>query len=160
MAEKRIDVTSPQVQRIVRHLARKWARPGLDADDLASEAILHLLTAKPRPRRIKEATWVWQQAKQRISDTARYRQYRRHEDLPDDLTAPDPPEWSGWLYALLETLKPREAETVILACGLDGAEPRSCDQVAHMTGFTGSGTYLRYYRAIGKLRDQIAKEAS
>jgi RNA polymerase sigma factor (sigma-70 family) len=141
-----------QTHRIVSSLARRYARPGLDADDLRQEGYLRLLTAPPRPDHVAIGTWTWLQARQRIRDVAAYRQHRRHDGLPDDLTVPDPPEWSDWLHSLLATLKPREAETVILVCGLDGGSPRSCDQVAHLTGLTVPGTYQRYYRAIAKLR--------
>jgi DNA-directed RNA polymerase specialized sigma24 family protein len=144
-----------RTDRIVNALARRYERPGLEADDLRQEAYLHLLTAKPRPAHVAPGTWAWQQVRDRLRAVCMLRCHRRHEPLPAGIYASDQAEWTDWLHDALSTLSDPEAESVILACGLDGGPTRPLSDVAWMMSHNKGNTYRRYERAIGKLRAML-----
>lgn len=164
------DFDDARLVRIVRIVARRKVRPGVDVEDLIQQGYLGLLTAPERfdPEACRWSTWVWQKAAKGMETYLETRQHALHfTQLEGDSPAREGPEPSPWLVDMLAVLTDEEAETVTLTCGMDGSPPRTCYAVAAMLTRgpscpdspqlrgAANTTRSRYLRGLAKLRCAI-----
>ena len=171
--------------RLVAHIARKYARPGVDQDDLISIGSLGLMKAVSTFR--PEAGRLTAYASRCIENEIRmaFRSERKHRDvvLMGDSLGRDADGSEVQLSDILGTepdLVPREAETAIeagraislmdevldgrerevvrLRCGLFDGEPKPQHEVARRLGISRSYVSRIEKKALGKLRRALEGE--
>ena len=154
--------------RVYRYVLARVLDPHL-ADDVTQEVTVTMLTALPRhvDQGRPFAAWVFGIAANKISETRRAAS-RRHESVaapvPDRVsdTALEPEtavlrlETSAYVATLLGQLPDAQAEILRLrvAAGL------SADETAHVLGMTAGAVRVAQHRALTRLRDLVAGEAS
>ena len=171
--------------RLVAHIARQYARPGVDQDDLISIGSLGLMKAVSTFR--PEAGRLTAYASRCIENEIRmaFRSERKHRDvvLMGDSLGRDADGSEVQLSDILGTepdLVPREAETAIeagraislmdevldgrerevvrLRCGLFDGEPKPQHEVARRLGISRSYVSRIEKKALGKLRRALEGE--
>lgn len=171
--------------RLVAHIARKYARPGVDQDDLISVGSLGLIKAVSTFR--PEAGRLTPYAARCIENEIRmvFRAERKYKDvvLMGDSLGPDQDGAEMQLSDLLGTepdLVPREAETAIearralrlmekvldererevvrLRCGLSDDDPKPQHEVARRLGISRSYVSRIEKKALEKLRRALEGE--
>ena len=134
------------------------------AEDLLADTFERVLRARRRfdPRRGSEKTWLYSIALNLLRDDARRRGAegraleRTSADPPEGDDRPDPAlegvEHRDQLGRALERLSDEEREAVALRFGADLTVP----EIAKLTGERLTTVEGRVYRALGKLRDELA----
>ena len=131
----------------------RYARRGLDVDDLLQEAMLalwehreKLFSINPAPR---QAAWIWRVARSTCVDLHRMRE-NSHLPLPDTYDAPaEDTSLHEALHELIAQLP--EPDRTIATMHLEGYEYK---EIGHQVGMTKNNIGIRLMRIKEKLKQQ------
>lgn len=157
---------APEVRRQAWGLSRRIASSRVPREDLIQEGYLRLiqdgkLDAEPRitGRRLRLAMLSHRRAELTGTKSTRRKEIIDHDEADGSLPDPEYPEPTDGLVSLVQCLTDYQAEVLTLACGLDGAAPRSAREVGHVIGKGKGAVEDALRKAIAKLRAELEKRA-
>lgn len=133
-------------------VCRRYARQGLDVDDLLQEVLVALWERREKLQEIdlapKQAAWIWRVARSKCIDLQRCTPVQ--EPLHEGYDAPEEePSLHNALYDLIALLP--ELDRTIVTMHLEGYEYK---EIAQRTGLTKNNVGIRLMRIKDKLREQ------
>ncbi len=141
---------------LIFSVCRRYARRGIEADDLLQETMLTLWELRDKMFRItpapKQAVWIWRVTRSRCVDILR--RTSEPEPLPDEYDPPgDDTSQHSTLHELINMLP--EPDRTIATMHLEGYDYK---EIGRHTGLTKNNIGIRLMRIKDKLRKQWNKE--
>jgi RNA polymerase sigma-70 factor (ECF subfamily) len=134
-------------------VCRRYARGGLEVDDLLQETSLTLWNLREKLFNItlapQQAAWIWRVARNTCIDFLRKRA-NGASPLPENYDAPaDDTTLHDTLHELIDQLP--EPDRTIVTMHLEGYEYK---EIGHRTGLTKNNVGIRLMRIKDKLKEQ------